>query len=162
MKIKQVKKLTSKVIMGLEGKPSHEIKTFLTSLASTDAPELYHVKGEITAYGGRVTQYNKAGEESFFFVGFFAAQNLQDGTLLSASKIYLPRDVTEDLIAAFKTRTGDAAVSFDLVVSLASHDTTGYTYVSRPQRDPEAVNREQELLASFKPLALAAPKNKKA
>jgi len=153
---KRLKKLTTKDIMGLNTKPTHEVKAELIKIAESDNSRLYHMKGEVTAYGGKHTQYG----ESFFFVGSFAAQNLQTGEIFSAGKVYLPKDVTEDLIAAFKSRSDDSAISFDLVVGVIPDAKQGYNYVSEPVRSPEAVDREAEMIASFKPLQIAGPKKK--
>lgn len=152
---KLLKKITLKEVCELgRDKTTEQVKAFFLEKAKQNA-ELVAIAGDMTGYGGKMTQYG----ESFFLTGVFFAQNRVTKALYKASKIYLPKDATETIIAAFQNRKQEADhVHFKLSVKVVEDaSATGYTYICEPVASPESINREAELEASF--LALPAPKS---
>ncbi|HNB00943.1 MAG TPA: hypothetical protein PLK61_03995, partial [Nitrosomonas sp.] len=100
--------------------------------------------------------------ENLFLTGFFMAQNRENGRILKASKAYLPRDLVDELVAGFNSRTSaDDVIKFTVSITAVESpgSAAGYTFICEPARTPEAVNRESEMLQVF--LALPAPDAKK-
>lgn len=153
-KITALKKITIKDVCGVER--GEDVKEFMRQEAERGG-ELIAIAGEVTGYGGKATQFG----ESFFLIGLFVAQNRKTGEVFKSSKVYLPKDVTENIMSAFISRkTDEQSVKFQLSVSVVKDKSSavGYAYLCEPIRTPEAVSREQELLASFDALpALPAP-----
>lgn len=151
-------KMNIKAICGL-GR-GDDAKEFMRKQAETNA-ELAAIAGEVTGYGGKVTQYNREGEKNFFLLGSFMAINRQTGEVFRSGKLYLPAGITETIKSQFDSRKeATETVNFQLTVTVIKDKeaATGYVYLVEPIRSPEAVNKERLMLDSL--LALPAPKEK--
>jgi len=87
--------------------------------------------------------------------------------LFESSKIFLPKDTAETIIARFDSREDkSSAVEFKLTVTVIEDaaSAVGYTYLVSPIRDAEEVNRRAQLLSGIASVqkALPAPQKKKA
>lgn len=158
MDTKVVNKLTIKTILGIDrGKTKEEVIAIMKDYAAKNS-EIAAIIGKITGFGEKATQFGN----STFFIGDFYAQNRETGEIFEGGKIYLPKDVSETIKAAFVNRTAqDEYVKVQLTVSVVKDSgTVGYAYVCRPIKNPQSINERAEMLGQF--LSLPAPEKKKA
>lgn len=152
----QVKKITIKVVCELGRMPTDEVKAHFLNLAKHNT-EIAAIAGEVTGYGSRATQFG----ESFFLLGTFFAQNRGTGKLYEANKCYLPKDVTENIVNAFRNRL-DASehIEFKVIVQIVEDKSgaTGYTYICKPIATPESITKRAKMMSTF--LSLPAPEKK--
>ncbi len=154
---KVVNKLTIKTILGIErGKTKEEVINIMKGYAATNS-EVAAVLGKVTGFGSKATQFG----ESTFFIGDFYAQNRETGEVFEGNKIYLPKDVSETIKAAFENRNSqDEYVKVSLTVSVVKDSgVVGYAYVCRPIKNPQSINERAEMLGQF--AQLPAPEKKK-
>jgi hypothetical protein len=150
MPARLVKKITIKEIIGIP--KDEDTKVYMTKLSS-ESPEIAAIVGDVTGFGGKMTQYG----ESFFLTGSFMAQNRMTGEVIKSGKMYLPKDVTETIIASVKNREhATDATSLHLTIKVVPDLSQGFTYICEPVKTIESVSREAEMEGQL--LALGAPK----
>lgn len=147
-----LKKVTIKSVMGLTREA--DMKEFCKGLLKDKKEvEIVAVAGKVTGWGGKVNQFG----ESQFLIGRFFAINRQTGEQFKASKAYLPKDITENIIAAFDKR-GDvnSAVEFSTTIKIVPDAAQGYTYICEGLETPDTINEDAHLLSKI--ASLPAPK----
>ena len=154
--ITTLKKISVKELLGLKRGDSGA--KHIQKLLESGVSKLYRIKGNVTGYGTKTTQYG----ESFVLTGQFIAQSLVDGKIFKASKAYLPKDFTETIIAEFKNRGNvENGLEFTAEVSACEDSSvaTGYSYTVEPVETEISRSFEEKAIKEFS--ALPAPKQLK-
>jgi ABC-type Fe3+-hydroxamate transport system substrate-binding protein len=156
-KVKILRTMTAKEIMGVTGKDSVAKEQWMKHAKAGFEP-LFHIAGDVQGYG---MKHTTNGEQTFL-LGIFLGRNNVTGQLFRSTKVYLPsKGDSETIVAMFKTgRETDKdfilGFTYEYNVEESDKSPTGYTYVGSPERSPEQVTREAELIGRMK--ALPAPK----
>ena len=148
-----VRKITVKTVLGIKSK-NDEAKAQLKEIAKT-TPNCIAFVGTMNGWGSKATQYG----ESHFITGELFAKNLVTGEVFESSKAYLPSDITEVSIAAFNNREANSeGIKIQATISIVEDASlaTGYTFISKPIKTPQSVNRAAEMLGALH--SVPAPK----
>lgn len=136
--VKALKKLSVKEVMGFDEKE-------LLEIANSKKNELCVFVGDARTYGVKPTQFGNAT----FLLGSFLAVNLRNGERFKSTKLYLPNDVAENVVAELdnrEDRTQPVHFKVQVEVAVSKKSKGGYTYVASEITTPEALDREAELL----------------
>jgi len=155
--IKTLKKISVKELFGL--KRNDDGKAKMQELVKSGHKEIFVISGRVTGFASKATQYG----ESFALLGQFLARNQINGDVFKATKCYLPKDFTENVIGTFQNRSDESgAIEFTANVSVVedSSSATGYTYIVEPVTTAESMAWEAKAMQSL--LAIPAPEKPKA
>lgn len=150
-----VKKITCKQLAGIDRAKTKEETVELMKKIADEKPDYAAIVGDMTGYGTVASQYGV----TTFLTGSFQAINRNTGKMYKASKVFLPKDFTDVVKAAFDGRDKqNAGVHVHCTISVVkdSSSATGYTYISQPIKNPESINRDAELSAML--VSLPVPK----
>lgn len=101
----------------------------------------------------------QAGRQYTYFVGNFEGVNLQDGTVMTSSKMYLPEGVSqalEQIVAQAKAkdkRSPGVQFAFEIIAVKNPNNKGGYSYKTITLHKPE----EADPLAALRTTVAAVP-----
>lgn len=156
-KVKTVRALKLKEILGVTAKDKELTAEYLKLSEKVDGQPLVAIAGEVSAHGSKTTTLGP----STFLLGMFRCKNLLTGEVFRSTKFWPPKDMAENVIAAFDSQPIEnrAPVQFAYTIAIAEHPKSGHTVISEPIQTVESVNRENELMQKL--LMIAGPKKSK-